>query len=83
MYRCETCSREFEYPERERELLGEYYKTVDACPFCHSDVILPSVFEDIYGDFIYQGDTYYDFSNGELVLETNIKRYLSDCEVQA
>ena len=36
MFRCECCHREFEYPERERELLGEYYDTVEACPYCHS-----------------------------------------------
>lgn len=82
MYRCECCSHEFEYPERERELLGEYYDVVDACPYCHSDEIVQSVGEDAFGDYVYPGDTYYELDN-TWVLKDNIEKYLEDCEVEA
>ena len=82
MYRCECCHREFEYPEKEKELLGEYYDTVEACPYCHSDEIFQNVYVDTFGDYIYPGDTYYEL-NDEYILDINIKDYLRDYEQEA
>ena len=82
MYICRTCNHEFEEPQKEREMLGEYGHESDACPYCHSEEIHKHEFQDVFGDYIYSEDTYYIFGD-DLVAEDNIKEYLKGCEHQA
>jgi hypothetical protein len=77
-----TCDHEFEEPARERELLGEYYHDVDACPYCHSDDIHYHVYKDVYGDYIYPGYEYYEFGE-DIVAEDNLNDYISDSRHEA
>ena len=84
MYKCNCCNREFDKPKKDTELMGEAYgrpayRAVDLCPFCDSDDFEESKYEDVYGDYIYKDDCYYEFDYA-LVHEDNLGQFLLDCK---
>lgn len=87
MYKCKCCNREFETPEIGTESFGIYMgleavTEFGICPYCGDDDIVESTYKDVYDEYIYPGDMYYDLGDVK-VKEENIKEFLKDCECTA